>query len=93
MLFVVIIPPSPQAICLTGWKEKIDKSIAYCEVVDGKNKYYKSKEVYDKYKENESIKYLIKNGTMVREIRPVVIAQPKVALSSSGIVNLPLWLK
>ena len=34
-------------------KEKIDKSIAYCEVVDGKNKYYKSKEVYDKYKENE----------------------------------------
>ena len=42
-------------------KEKIDKSTAYCEVVDGKNKYYKSKEIYDKYKENESIKYLIKN--------------------------------
>ena len=36
-------------------KEKIDKSTAYCEVVDGKNKYYKSKEIYDKYKEKQEL--------------------------------------
>lgn len=43
-------------------KEKIDKKIAYAIIENGRNKYYKNKEIYDLYKENEYNKELLRLG-------------------------------